>query len=1029
MIHSNKRAIRDKPDELLKLSEQRYRQVLDSAQDGIILLDADTGEVDEVNPFLVKLLGYSQEEFRGKKLWEVGSFKDLEASRGFFRELKKKRVTHSEDLVLETKDGQRREVQMVSHAYRAGHRRMIQCSLRDITEWKRIIDEMVELAKISSENPNPVFRLNHDGAVLYANEASRPYLAELGLTKTGHVPKFWRKVVSHALKTQSTNFIESQYGGRTYSFFVSPVVKANYVNLYGRDETERKQEEDARRAAEANYRALVEQIPAITYIDIADGSAISLFVSPQVETILGVTQEEWMQGDASFWTALIHVDDRTRVVSAYLHTVQTGEPFDEEYRMNARDGRTVWIDDHAILLEGANGQPNSVQGVMFDITERKQAQALQEAVYRIAIATETTDSLGDLFPQIHQIISSVMPAENFYITLYDETKKVLRFPYFRDALDEPYLGEIEPGKGLTAHVLRTGKSLLCTQAVHDELERQGAVQLLGVPSAIWLGVPLIIEGKTIGVMVVQHYSNPEAYSERELHMLEFVSSQVAIAIKRKQAEDALRESKRHLQNAERVANLGSWEMDIRTGKSVWSAGFYRICGYEQDAFEPTAEIELTLVHPDDREKTSMALNQAINEKGPYSIENRIVRPDGTVIWVNAKGEVECDASGKPVTLLRSFQDITERKQAQALQEAVYRIAIATETTDSLGDLFPQIHQIISSVMPAENFYITLYDETKKVLRFPYFRDALDEPYLGEIEPGKGLTAHVLRTGKSLLCTQAVHDELERQGAVQLLGVPSAIWLGVPLIIEGKPIGAMVVQHYSNPEAYSERELHMLEFVSSQVAIAIKRKQAEDALRESEERFRRIFEEGPLGMAIVGPDYRLIKVNNRLCQMLGYTERELTMMTFVDITHPDDIELDLRQAEKVFRGEIPNYAVEKRYLKKNQEVLWVNSTASVIEVNEGKSLDGLVMIEDITARKQVEEKLRQLSTHDILTGLYNRGYFEAEMERIERGRQFPVSFVMADVDHLKEVNDSQGHAAGDTLLKRLAHVLSACLPRG
>ena len=105
--------------------------------------------------------------------------------------------------------------------------------------------------------------------------------------------------------------------------------------------------------------------------------------------------------------------------------------------------------------------------------------------------------------------------------------------------DEPYLNEIPARTGLTAYVLRTGKSLLCTQAVHDELERQGEVKLLGVPSAIWLGVPLIIEGKTIGVMVVQHYSDPNAYGERDQHMLEFVSTQVAIAISRKQADDAL----------------------------------------------------------------------------------------------------------------------------------------------------------------------------------------------------------------------------------------------------------------------------------------------------------------------------------------------------------------------------------------------------------------------------------------------------------------------------------------------------------
>ncbi len=502
----------------------------------------------------------------GKKLWEVGFLKNIKAGRALFRELLQKKAYRSQDLPLETKAGLHKDVEIVSNTYLVGLKRVIQCNLRDITGWKTKVDQLGKIAKIPAENPNPVLRLDLDGNILFSNKASQKFLAELGVPKGGRVPKFWRGAVSEALKKQSTNVIEAQYGGRTYSYFVSPVAGANYVNLYGFDVTARKQEEEARRAVEANYRALVEQIPAITYIDIADGSAISLFVSPQIMAILGISPEEWMATDDAFWASMIHPDDRERVVSAYKHTIATGQPFVQEYRMTARDGREVWIDDHAFLLEGANGQPNTMLGVMFDITERKQAEALQEAVYRIAIATETTKSLNDLFPQIHEIISSVMPAENFYITLYDETKNVLRFPYFRDAQDEPYLGEIEPGKGLTAYVLRTGKSLLCTQAVHDELERQGAVILLGVPSAIWLGVPLIIEGKTIGAMVVQHYSNPEAYSEREQHVLEFVSSQVAIAISRKQVEDALRGSERHLQNAERIANLGSWEMDIATAE-------------------------------------------------------------------------------------------------------------------------------------------------------------------------------------------------------------------------------------------------------------------------------------------------------------------------------------------------------------------------------------------------------------------------------------------------------------------------------
>jgi len=434
--------------------------------------------------------------------------------------------------------------------------------------------------------------------------------------------------------------------------------------------TERKRVEESLRAAEARYRTLVEQIPAIVYTDSAEKIGQTHYISPQIKTIMGYNPDEWAVNN-DLWTKAIHLDDREHILAEYNRTYETGEPFTAEYRMISSAGKIVWVQEEAVLIRDQAGRRLFWQGIMFDITERKQAevaleeseeryrrlfdlspdaiavhsggkillantaamnlvgaatpediigkqmldfvhpdyrelviertrqqvvegkivpvmeekfirvdgaaidveataapihfqdtlaslvifrditerkraQGLQEAIYRIAIATETTISLNDLFPQIHAIISSVMPAEYFYIMLYDEERNVLRFQYFKDDLDEPYLKEIQPGQGLTAYVLRTGKSLLCTQAVHDELERKGEVKLLGVPSAIWLGVPLIIEGKTIGAMVVQHYSDPNAYGERDQHMLEFVSTQVAIAISRKQAEDALQRQLREL---------------------------------------------------------------------------------------------------------------------------------------------------------------------------------------------------------------------------------------------------------------------------------------------------------------------------------------------------------------------------------------------------------------------------------------------------------------------------------------------------
>ncbi len=142
----------------------------------------------------------------------------------------------------------------------------------------------------------------------------------------------------------------------------------------------------------------------------------------------------------------------------------------------------------------------------------------------------------------------------------------------------------------------------------------------------------------------------------------------------------------------------------------------------------------------------------------------------------------------------------------------------------------------------------------------------------------------------------------------------------------------------------------------------------EELRDSDRRFRGIFEEGPLGMAIVDKDYRLTRVNARLCEMLGYTDTELTGTTFPQITHPDDVEEDVALAEHLFRGEIPFYRIEKRYLKKTGEPIWISLTAAVVRDDAGNPLYGLRMVEDISERKQAEEAVLESERMDAIEQL-------------------------------------------------------------
>jgi PAS domain S-box-containing protein len=133
---------RRQADEALKASETRYRRLFETAQDGILLLDADTGQILDVNPFLLKMLGYSQKDFLGKKLWEIGPFSDIAASRLRFTELQTKGYVRYEHLPLETKDGRLIDVEFVSNVYLVKNSKIIQCNVRDITLRKKAEEEL-----------------------------------------------------------------------------------------------------------------------------------------------------------------------------------------------------------------------------------------------------------------------------------------------------------------------------------------------------------------------------------------------------------------------------------------------------------------------------------------------------------------------------------------------------------------------------------------------------------------------------------------------------------------------------------------------------------------------------------------------------------------------------------------------------------------------------------------------------------------------------------------------------------------------
>ena len=216
-----------------------------------------------------------------------------------------------------------------------------------------------------------------------------------------------------------------------------------------------------------------------------------------------------------------------------------------------------------------------------------------------------------------------------------------------------------------------------------------------------------------------------------------------------------------------------------------------------------------------------------------------LRADGSLVEVELSDWPLYDAEGRFSGGMAALQEITERKRAERLQEATWRISQAALTAPDLRQLYAAIHAIIGELMPAQNTYIALYDATDDTISFPWWVDETAAVPLPRLL-GNGCTDWVIRHGRTLHMREAEADGMFARGEVQMLGTPPADWLGVPLMVAGRPLGALAIQTYDPKDRYAGRERLILEFVSSQVAMAIERKRAEEAMRVSEGELRALF---------------------------------------------------------------------------------------------------------------------------------------------------------------------------------------------
>jgi PAS domain S-box-containing protein len=304
----------------------------------------------------------------------------------------------------------------------------------------------------------------------------------------------------------------------------------------------------------------------------------------------------------------------------------------------------------------------------------------------------------------------------------------------------------------------------------------------------------------------------------------------------------------------------------------------------------------------------------------------------------------------------SFRDITSLKKAELIQSTLFRISDATNKAGNLKELLKDIHNILGELIDTTNFYVALYNKKQGLYSFPYNVDEYDGSDFPPEQLRKSLTDYVRRTKKPLLADSNTHQKLMELGEVDIIGEPSAIWLGVPLIIKDNAIGVVAVQDYTDHEKYSKSDLELLSFVSEHIASAIEKKRTELQLEIEKAYLEQLFESAPEAIVVVSVDGKIIKVNNGFNKLFGFTSVEANNKYIDELIAPEFLMGEANSlSNRVSSGEICSCETKRKH--KNGELIDVSILATPIRIKGGQ-VAIYAIYRDIRDRKNAESELKQ-----------------------------------------------------------------------
>jgi PAS domain S-box-containing protein len=694
-----------------------------------------------------------------------------------------------------------------------------------------------------------------------AYRGSAVIVSDIATDPLWDVPEHRAAALSHGLRASWSNPILSSEGKVLGTFCIyeretrSPsahdlelIEKATYL---ARVAIERDRAEADLRTSEQKYRDLINASPDA--ICVLDANSKCVLVNPAGVALAGCPEEELIGSSI----ADTYVPEELHLFRDRIDKLKAEGSFRFERRFLRKNGEVIPVE---VSLSALRGQ--YYQAIIRDISQRKRREALLAGENRVLEMAAKGDSLADILDSLCLLVEEQSTGVLASILLMDPNGKQLRHggapnlpKTYTEAIDGAFIGPSVGSCGTAAY--RAEQVIVSDIAVDPLWADFRDLALAHSLRACWSTPIFSSEGKVIGTFAM-YYREPRSPSAREQDTIKHITHLAGMAIQRKLAERARRESEAYLAEAQRLSHTGSWAWAPATGEiRYWSEETYRVLGFDPDAGPPRFETFFERLYPEDQVRVRKLFENAIRDKTDFETDYGVVLPSGAIRNIHAVGHPVCDAVGNLVEFVGTVIDITESKrseealraseevargQVEALAQSLDVLATAPEPEKFIGQMLNTIGRLSN----AQSVTLWLFDESTGS---PVLRSMVDGGRLVAPEPEhpvmkdplvlnqNAVIQELLFTAGPVVCEDLEtdpripsvwRDYLKRKAAKK--------FLGVPILVGGQVWGFIGVRH-ADRAPYRPEEIELTQALAHQVMLALQ-------LNELAEQGRRaaVFEE-------------------------------------------------------------------------------------------------------------------------------------------------------------------------------------------